>query len=116
MPKGKNQTAEATAPQSVGDVLSRPNKPVPAKEKQKAIAFFNWEITNEDGTQTLMRSSKGFSIFDNEFKTREEDALVKLAEQNDGSVLIANCRIRIVLNQEKGEIDTSALSIIPKAQ
>jgi hypothetical protein len=97
------------APQKVA-----PKAPV-AKDKQKATAFVNWAIpSSEDPTKYALRSSKGFSIFENEYMTLEEKALVQLAKENGGSVEI-NAVLRIVIHAEKPEnLDISKISVIKK--
>jgi hypothetical protein len=88
-------------------------KPVVAKEKQKAVAFVNYELKDADGNR-ILRSNKGFPIYDNEYTTVEEKALVDLAKSHDGSVIVA-AELRIVVAQEKPEsIDLSKANILGK--
>lgn len=106
----KGKSATTTAPNA--NPLTRSKAPKPAKEKAKAKAFFNWTIFNKDGSKTVLRSGKGFAMFENEYSTREEKALIDLAQKSaDGSVVINNCQIRIVLNQERGDINASDLDL-----
>ncbi len=90
-------------------------KPVAAKEKQKPVAFVNWRIPHpdfpEDSTKNLLKSTRGFSVFENEHLTRQERALVKLAQDNDG-VAIIDVELRIVVAQDtSGELDTSKIPL-----
>jgi len=86
--------------------------PVVAKEKQKAMAYVNWRIADENG-DTLLRSSKGFAIFDNEYLTLEEKALVELAQSNNGTATVV-AELRIILAQEKPEhLDISRIKLVP---
>jgi hypothetical protein len=86
-------------------------KAVPAKEKAKAIAFVNWRIANEAG-ETILRSSKGFSLFDNEYLTLEDKALIALATQNGGSATV-NAELRIVIHHDKPEsLDVSKIKLV----
>ncbi|RLB94660.1 MAG: hypothetical protein DRH26_00465 [Deltaproteobacteria bacterium] len=90
-----------------------PNKPVVAKkEKQKAVAFVNWSIKDEDG-ENILRSTRGFSLYDNEYLTLEEKALIQLAKDNDGSASVV-AELRIVIAQEKPEsLDISKIKLVP---
>lgn len=83
--------------------------PQAAKEKQKPIAYVNWEIRDADGNVAI-RSSKGFAIFDNEHLTIEERALVDLAISNDGSAKV-DAELRIIVAQEKPEIKTDGIKL-----
>lgn len=86
-------------------------KPVKAKEKQKAVAFVNWETLQQtDDGRPVLRSHKGFALFDNEHLTREERALIDLAKKNDGVAEI-NVKMKIVIAQERGDIDTSDIQL-----
>jgi len=89
------------------------NKPVPAatKEKQKASAFVNWRIADEAG-ETVLRSSKGFPIFENEFLTLEEKALLQLARENNGTAVVV-AELRIILAHDKPEsLDISRIKLV----
>jgi hypothetical protein len=90
-----------------------PLKPTLAKEKAKAVAFVNWAIpSSTDPTKYALRSTKGFSLFNNEYLTLEEKALIELAHKNGGSVEV-NAVLRIVIHVEKPEsLDISNISII----
>ena len=86
-------------------------KPAPAKDKAKAIAFVNWRIANDEG-ETLLRSTKGFSLFDNEYLTLEEKALINLAKSNGGSATV-KAELRIVIHQDRPEqLDISKITVI----
>jgi len=88
-------------------------RPVAQKEKQKAVAFVNWRVA-DDQDETLLRSTKGFSLFDNEFLTLEEKALIQLAKDNGGSAII-NAELRIVIASERPEsLDTSRIKLVVK--
>lgn len=85
----------------------------PVAEKQKAEAFVNWSIVDENG-ESVLRSSKGFPIFANEYKTLEEDALVRLAEKHGGSVTV-NAQLRIMIRTEKpDQLDISGIAVVTK--
>lgn len=87
-----------------------PKAPV-SKEKAKAVAFVNWRIANDEG-ETLLRSTKGFSLFDNEYLTLEEKALIELARKNGGSATV-KAELRIVIHQDKPEtLDISKISLV----
>ena len=83
-----------------------------AKEKQKPIAFINWRIADpNDDSKHLLRSTRGFSMFDNEFLTLEDKALIQLAKDNDG-VAVVNAELRIVIAQDKPEsLDISKIVV-----
>lgn len=85
---------------------------VAAKEKQKAIAYVNWRIA-DDNDETLLRSSKGFPIFDNEYLTLEDKALVELAKNNGGTATVV-AELRIIIAQDKPEmLDISKIKLVP---
>jgi hypothetical protein len=87
--------------------------PVAVKEKQKPLAFVNWRIADSED-ETLLRSSKGFTIFDNEYTTLEDHALVELAEANGGTAIV-QAELRIILHQDKPEkLDISKIPVIKK--
>ena len=96
--------------------LSLPKKPVEAKEKQKALAYVNWSIPSAvKGEKDLLRSSRGFPLFDNKYLTLEEKALIQLATDNDGTAIIA-VEMRIIIAQEKPEsLDISKIKLVTKA-
>ena len=86
--------------------------PAAAKEKQKAIAYVNWRIA-DDNDETLLRSSKGFPIFDNEYLTLEDKALVELAKNNGGTAIVV-AELRVILAQDKPEsLDISKIKLVP---
>lgn len=102
-------TKNAQAPVATRNTNRRPV----AKEKQKAVAFVNWRINDEDG-EAILRSTKGFSLFDNEYLTLEEKALIQLAKDNGGSATVV-AEMRIVIAQEKPEsLDTSRIKLVSK--
>jgi hypothetical protein len=79
-------------------------------EKQKAKAFVNYRIPDPNNPEeNLLRSSKGFPVYDNQYTTLEEKALIELAEANGGTAVIM-AELRIVIAQEKPErLDISAM-------
>ena len=109
-----NQSSKpATTPAAPVATRNAGKRPVAQKEKQKAIAFFNWRVA-DDQDETLLRSTKGFPMFDNEFLTLEEKALIQLAKDNGGSAII-NAELRIVIAQDKPEsLDTSKIKLVVK--
>lgn len=91
-------------------VKAAPKAPV-AFAKAKAVAFVNWRIANDEG-ETILRSTKGFSLFDNEYLTLEEKALINLAKSNGGSATV-KAELRIVIHQDKPEsLDISKITLI----
>ena len=109
-----NNTATAATKPAVTATKSATRVPL-QKEKTKAIAFVNWRIAGKDG-ETLLRSSKGFPIFDNEFTSLEEKALVELAKQH-GDTATVMAEMRIIIAQEKPEsLDISKIQVMPKKQ
>jgi hypothetical protein len=105
MKKTTTTTAVKAAP-------ARSVKPaVAASAKAKAVAFVNWRIADDAG-ETLLRSTKGFSLFDNEYLTLEEKALIQLARDNSGSATV-KAELRIVIHQDKPEsLDTSKITLV----
>jgi len=102
---------KATTTTAVKPVPVQSLKPVLAKDKAKAIAFVNWRIANDKG-ETLLRSTKGFSLFDNEYLTLEEKALINLAKQNGGAATV-KAELRIVIHQDKPEsLDISKIALV----
>lgn len=82
-----------------------------AVKKDKAVAFVNWKIADADG-ETLLRSSKGFSLFDNEYLTLEEKALIALAKNNGGRATVV-AELTIVISHEKPEsLDISKIQLV----
>lgn len=106
----KKSTTTVTKPAPVKSTSAV--KPALASAKAKAIAFVNWAIPSSDEpTKYALRSSKGFSLFQNEYLTLEEKALIQLARDNGGSVEV-NAVLRIVIHQDKPEsLDTSKIAI-----
>ena len=91
----------------------RTRKPGQAAEKQKPIAYVNWRLPDADG-ETVIRSTRGFSLFDNEYLTLEDKALVQLAKDNGGTVIV-QAEFRITVAQEKPEtLDTSKVQLVQK--
>lgn len=89
----------------------RPASSKPAAEKQKPVAFVNWRIADEDDN-TQLRSTRGFSMFDNEYLTLEDKALIELARKNGGTAVV-KAELRIVISQEKPEkLDTSGIKLV----
>lgn len=93
--------AAAAATKPVPAATRRPAGAPVQKEKAKVLAFVNWRIADEQG-ETLLRSTKGFSLLDNEYLTLEDKALIELAQNNGGSVVVA-AELRVVLHQERPE-------------
>lgn len=92
-------------------VFADPAQPRIAKEKEKAIGFVNWRIADEIG-ETLIRSSKGFALYDNKFSTLEEKALFDLAVANGGTAIVA-AELRIIVAQEKPDhLDISKIKLV----
>lgn len=88
-----------------------PKAPVATAAKAKAVAFVNWRIADEQG-ETLLRSSKGFSLFDNAYLTLEEKALIELARANGGSATV-KAELRIVIHADKPDsLDISKIALI----
>lgn len=109
-----SNTAAATKP-AVAANKSAASKAPNNKTKDKAVAFVNWRIADANG-ETLLRSSKGFPIFDNEFTTLEEKALVALAKQNgDTATVVAEMRIMIA-HEKPDSLDISKIPVLPKKQ
>lgn len=68
--------------------------------KQKAVAFFNWEVPLKTGG--TYRGDRGFAIFKNpDYPSAKEDWLVDLAERHGGTVELT-MKVRITLNQPSG--------------
>ena len=90
-----------------------PKEAAPVKEKQKAVAFVNWSINGSDG-KVALRSNKGFPLYENEFITLEEKALVELAKNNGGTAVVM-AELRIVIAQERPEhLDISKIQLVAK--
>lgn len=100
---------------SSNQAVQRAPKVVAEKPKQKPLAFVNWETVQKDEQGfPVLRSSRGFAIFDNEHTSREEKALVQLAKDNDGSAIVT-MDLRIIIPQEKPEnIDTAGIQLVKK--
>lgn len=92
-----------------------PAKKAPVqKEKQKPIGYVNFNIVDENG-QSVMRSNRGFSVFDNEHCTKEERALIDLAKQSGGKVTLRAELIVIEAKETPTEVDLSTLAGAVKA-
>lgn len=63
--------------------------------KDRAIAFVNWTVGG-------IRSSKGFALYDNQYTTTEEAALVELAKKHGGTVRVM-AELRIIISGDKPE-------------
>jgi len=90
------------------------NKPVPAatKEKQKSVRHSLIGAFADEAGETVLRSSKGFPIFENEFLTLEEKALLQLARENNGTAVVV-AELRIILAHDKPEsLDISRIKLV----
>ncbi len=77
-------------------------------EKEKAIAFVNWTIANGK-----IRSSKGFTIFDNIYTTKSDRTLVELAKKHNGDVrVMAELRIVLANTNDDVEVNLDDIEII----
>ncbi len=96
-----NNTKPATAAVS--------NAPA-APEKNRAVAFVNWGIRNAEGQ--LIKSSKGFPIFQNpQYPNKQEDLLVELAKRHNGKVRLT-LEAQVMLNTpsiDPEEIDLDSI-------
>lgn len=89
------------------------SKPATA-EKAKPIGYVNWSVLGADG-KSVLRSNRGFSIFDNEHCTLEEKALIELAKNHGGSATV-NATITVIVAKDKPtSIDVTAIPVISKA-
>lgn len=80
-------------------------------KKQKAVAFVNWSILDPKG-DVLLKSNRGFSLYDNEYLTLEERALIELATNNDGQAVV-NAQLRIIIAKEKpAKLDISKIKLV----
>ncbi|MCK5914769.1 MAG: hypothetical protein KAG92_01415 [Deltaproteobacteria bacterium] len=92
----------------------RTKKTKAASEKQKPVAYVNWAIRDENG-DPILKSNRGFSLFDNEYLTLEEKALIELATDNDG-VAVVMAELRIIIAAEKPDhLDISRIKLVPAA-
>jgi hypothetical protein len=67
------------------------------KDKQRAAAFVNWEVTTKTGI--VVKSDRGFPIFQNpEYPNAKEDLLVAAAGQTENGILELDMKVRICLN------------------
>lgn len=77
----------------------------PVKEKDRAVAFVNWSVGS-------IRSSKGFALYDNQYTTAEEAALVALAKKHGGSVRV-KAEFRIILHNDAPKtFDLDSIEVI----
>ena len=81
------------------------SKRVVKDETNKAVAFVNWQVGN-------VKSQKGFRIFDNEYTTRAEQALVELAKKHGGSVKVKAELHIVVANEEVEDYDLDSIEVI----
>jgi len=90
----------------------RPRKPVQSTEKQKPVAYVNWSIPGSKKDEVLLRSTRGFSLFDNEYLTLEEKALIDLAKQHGGDATIA-VEMRVIIAKDKPDhLDISKVKVL----
>lgn len=106
--------------------MAKPNTPVralgakplaagkPVVERAKPIGYVNWNIVDAAG-QSLLKSNRGFSVFDNEHATIEEKALVELAKQHGGTATVQATLTIIVAKDKPTSIDVSAIPVLAKA-
>jgi hypothetical protein len=100
----------------------RPAKPLAKKpvtaEKSKVLGYVNYDLitVDEDGNETsVLKSFKGFPIFDNRYTTREERGLIAFATENGGTGHhLARLRIQVATEAPK-EADISKLVSSPPA-
>ena len=93
--------------------VTKKTKPVVASPKQKALAYVNWAINDDEGNP-ILRSVRGFALFDNDYLTLEDKALIQLAADNGGSAIV-NAELRIIIAQEKPEkLDISKIQLVKK--
>jgi len=67
------------------------------KDKQRAAAWFNWEVALANGN--TLKSDRGFPIFQNpEYPNAKEDMLVTAAGKTKNGILELTMKVRICLN------------------
>ena len=81
-------------------------KKLAVKEKQKAVAFVNWEIPG-------IKSSRGFALYENEYTTPEEAALIALA-QRDGTIQLSATLTVVEAKEKPKSYDISNISGLSK--
>jgi len=92
-------------------LLAKSVKPVKSVKKNKVLAYVNWSILDESG-ESLLKSSRGFPIFDNEYLSLEDKALIQLATGNDG-IATVNAQLKVIVAQEKPEsLDISRIKLV----
>jgi hypothetical protein len=74
------------------------------KEKQQAVGFINWRSTG-------LNPKKGFPLYDNEYTSEEERALLELAKRHGGTISL-NAVFTVRVATEKPEIDLDAIELI----
>lgn len=73
--------------------------------ENNVVAFLNWGAINKKG-EVALKGSKGFAIFDNQYTSKQEKQLVKLAEKNGGEITIPmTVTIRLNAPQEAADLD-----------
>lgn len=94
----------------------------PAAEKARPIAYCNWVLAGADGKPLLkadgtpvLKSIRGFSIFDNEHCSLEEKALHRLAVAHGGEAEILVVMRVIVAKERPSEIDITDIPVMAKA-
>lgn len=94
----------------MGSSIVKTAKAVVSK-KQKAAAFVNWSILDDNG-EVLLKSNRGFSLTDNEYLTLEERALIELATNNGGQAVV-NAQLRIIIAKAKPDkLDISKIQLV----
>lgn len=76
-------------------------------KKKGAVAFVNWTI------QGKLKSTKGFSLFDNEHTTKSDKQLIELAKKHNGSVKVI-AELNIVINKavDTEDVDLDDIMVI----
>lgn len=98
---------------TVAGKIARTKAAKPAKEKQRAVAFRNWRIVDENG-DVKHYGSKGDSIFDNEYMSKEDRKFVEMAKARGGEVTINHVQFVIRLNKEQTELSDDLFDIVEK--
>ena len=84
-----------------------------AGEKAKPIGYVNWSVLGAEGA-VVLRSNRGFSVFDNEHCSVEEKALIELAKAHGGTATVSATLTIIVAKDKPTSIDVSAIPVIPR--
>jgi len=81
--------------------------------KNNAVAFVNWNLPLADGR--MLRSSKGFPIFQNpKYPNKNEDILVNLAKKHGGTVTVTmECRIMLNTGATADDFDLDQIVVTP---